>query len=366
MAEAVHCLYCFDVLASHLHRTSCPDPSFPADASFPLFVTWNKQNRSGHLDLRGCIGVPGTLPEAARHDLTRRVRACPGCLSPLPITSLKTYALNSALKDRRFSPIDARELPHLHCTVSLLTSFEVACSLDDWTIGPHGVMIDYVDPTNQVPRTTELSRLGRLGPVLLRVPPVRRAPQHRRTRLPPQARSAVYLPDVIPEQGWTKAETVDSLVRKSGYTGQAAALGSRALVLQLGSHTPARGARASHPPDPAHTVRRPCTPPRSERGPWHRSGLGTAQLLPPLPRTDQREPPRRHQADALPEHDVHRQLRHVVLHARPRGVVSCLRPCRAAAWKGIGDVRAPHVIWAIYIQTHVNVRGISPRASAHN
>ena len=157
MAEAVHCLYCFDVLASHLHRTSCPDPSFPAGASFPLFVTWNKQNRSGHLDLRGCIGVPGTLPEAARHDLTRRVRACPGCLSPLPITSLKTYALNSALKDRRFSPIDARELPHLHCTVSLLTSFEVACSLDDWTIGPHGVMIDYVDPTNQVPRAPRTS-----------------------------------------------------------------------------------------------------------------------------------------------------------------------------------------------------------------
>ena len=59
--------------------------------------------------------------------------------------------------------------------------------------------------------------------MLLRVPPVRRAPQHKRTRLPPQARSAVYLPDVIPEQGWTKAETVDSLVRKSGYTGQAAA-----------------------------------------------------------------------------------------------------------------------------------------------
>mmetsp|Transcript_36602 Transcript_36602/g.86385 ORF Transcript_36602/g.86385 Transcript_36602/m.86385 type:complete len:196 (-) Transcript_36602:65-652(-) len=164
MAEAVHCLYCFDVLAAHLHRTDCPEPPFPTDASFPLFVTWSKQNQHGDLDLRGCIG----------------------CLSPLPITDLAKYALTSALKDRRFSPIDARELSHLHCTVSLLTSFEVACSLDDWTIGPHGVMIDYVDPTNQ-------------------------------------ARSAVYLPDVIPEQGWNKAETVDSLVRKSGYTGQISA-----------------------------------------------------------------------------------------------------------------------------------------------
>jgi AMMECR1 domain-containing protein len=224
MAEVVHCLYCFDVLASHLRRTGCPDPPFPTEASFPLFVTWNKQNQNGHLDLRGCIGVTGALwPEAAHHNLTRRVHVCPGCLSPLPITSLKNYALTSALKDRRFSPIDARELPHLHCTVSLLTSFEVACSLDDWTIGPHGVMIDYVDPTNQAPRATEPSTF--LVRVSSRAPPRAVGPRapHRRTRLPPQARSAVYLPDVIPEQGWSKAETVDSLVRKSGYTGQAAA-----------------------------------------------------------------------------------------------------------------------------------------------
>ena len=34
-----------------------------------------------------------------------------------------------------------------------------------------------------------------------------------------QPRTAVYLPDVIPEQGWSKAETIDSLVRKSGYQG---------------------------------------------------------------------------------------------------------------------------------------------------
>ena len=33
-----------------------------------------------------------------------------------------------------------------------------------------------------------------------------------------QARSAVYLPDVIPEQGWNHAQTIESLVRKSGCT----------------------------------------------------------------------------------------------------------------------------------------------------
>ena len=70
----------------------------------------------------------------------------PGCLSPLPITSLKDYALTSALKDRRFSPIDARELPLLHCAVSLLTEFETAGGPHDWEIGTHGVLIGFTDP----------------------------------------------------------------------------------------------------------------------------------------------------------------------------------------------------------------------------
>lgn len=52
----VHCLYCFDVLASHLQRSQCPEPEFPTDTSYPLFVTWNKENQRGQLDLRGCIG----------------------------------------------------------------------------------------------------------------------------------------------------------------------------------------------------------------------------------------------------------------------------------------------------------------------
>ena len=52
----VHCLYCFDVLASHLQRSRCPEPEFPTDTSYPLFVTWNKANQRGQLDLRGCIG----------------------------------------------------------------------------------------------------------------------------------------------------------------------------------------------------------------------------------------------------------------------------------------------------------------------
>ena len=75
-------------------------------------------------------------------------------------------------------------MTRLQCTVQLLSPFE-PCGLYEWYIGTHGLTINFIDHA-----------CGGL------------------------ARSAVYLPDVIPEQGWSKAETIDSLVRKSGYSGQ--------------------------------------------------------------------------------------------------------------------------------------------------
>ncbi|MCH88468.1 AMMECR1 family, partial [Trifolium medium] len=38
----------------------------------------------------------------------------------------------SALRDRRFPPIEARELPLLECTVSILTDYETANDYLDW------------------------------------------------------------------------------------------------------------------------------------------------------------------------------------------------------------------------------------------
>ncbi|KDO44429.1 hypothetical protein CISIN_1g0281851mg, partial [Citrus sinensis] len=77
----------------------------------PLFVTWKKVVNGGEPRLRGCIG-------------TLEAR----CL----INGFKDYALTSALKDRRFPPIQARELPSLECTVSILTDFETANNYLDW------------------------------------------------------------------------------------------------------------------------------------------------------------------------------------------------------------------------------------------
>jgi len=155
-AEDGHVFYCFEVISAHLTRgAKPPEPLFDTSVRCPLFVTWNK---CGH-ELRGCIG----------------------CLKPLPITSLKDYAMNAAFKDHRFPPMQESELSSLSCTVSLLTDFEQGEDAFDWTVGVHGIMIDFVDPRGV-------------------------------------ARSAVYLPEVIPEQGWTKAQAVDSLVRKAGFS----------------------------------------------------------------------------------------------------------------------------------------------------
>eukprot|EP00743_Colponemidia_sp_Colp-15_P002314 GILK01002509.1.p1 GENE.GILK01002509.1~~GILK01002509.1.p1 ORF type:complete len:242 (-),score=39.16 GILK01002509.1:189-914(-) len=154
--------YCFEVLLSHLNRT--PEPPFPSafpTSEYPLFVTWLKTNRADdEPSLRGCIGT----------------------FSALPLTGLKEYALTSALRDRRFSPITAREVPFLHCGVSLLTCFEDGADAYDWEIGTHGILIDFT------------TRDG-------------------------GSYHATYLPEVAAEQGWTQDEALHSLIKKAGYNG---------------------------------------------------------------------------------------------------------------------------------------------------
>lgn len=74
------------------------------------------------------------------------------------------------------------ELPYLQCTVSLLHSFEPGASWDDWEIGTHGITIEFLDPGASY------------------------------------RRSATFLPEVASHERWDKAQTLEHLVRKSGYT----------------------------------------------------------------------------------------------------------------------------------------------------
>jgi uncharacterized protein (TIGR00296 family) len=129
-------------------------------ASYPLFVTWNTISRSGTKTLRGCIGTFDALPLS---------------------TGLQTYALTSAFDDTRFSPIPASLLPSLSCNLTLLADFEPTKDALDWTLGTHGLRISF---------TYRNRRHG-----------------------------ATYLPDVAVEQGWSKEECVESLMRKAGWDG---------------------------------------------------------------------------------------------------------------------------------------------------
>jgi len=161
MACKDHCVYCFDSLICHFENKECPTPRF-ANEKYPLFVTWHKESSSNkEPSLRGC---KGTFSAKDIHD------------------GIKEYALISALKDKRFSPVAQSELPRLQCSVSLLFQFEECGSVWDWEVGTHGIIIDFVD--------------------------------HKGNGL-----NATYLPEVAEEQEWTKLEAMKSLIKKAGYDG---------------------------------------------------------------------------------------------------------------------------------------------------
>ncbi|CAH1759955.1 18038_t:CDS:2 [Entrophospora sp. SA101] len=92
-----------------------------------------------------------------------RLRGCIGNFDPLPLHSgLKEYAITR---------------------ISLLTNFEDADNYLDWEVGIHGIWIEFYDDNNR-------------------------------------RKTATYLPEVAKEQGWTKEETIDELLRKGGYSGR--------------------------------------------------------------------------------------------------------------------------------------------------
>lgn len=130
--------------------------------SYPLFVTWNTISRHNpsQKHLRGCIGTFEAQP--LEH-------------------GLQTYAITSAFDDTRFTPIPSSLLPSLACSITLLANFTPCHDAMDWTLGVHGLRISFI---------------------------------HRGKRY-----GATYLPDVAVEQGWTKEECVESLMRKAGWDG---------------------------------------------------------------------------------------------------------------------------------------------------
>ncbi|EUC65248.1 AMMECR 1 family protein [Rhizoctonia solani AG-3 Rhs1AP] len=201
-----HCYYAFDTLYCALTGEESVDmEQFQGylKGDFPLFVTWNTVSSRylGGVRLRGCIGNF----EAMSLD-----------------EGIKEYALISALRDHRFRPIEEKELRKLECVVSLLTDFEDAESYMDWEVGVHGIYI-----TLQLPIVPASSTDTPSAPSPL-------SSSTSLPRLPSRQRrlTATYLPDVIPAQGWSKQEAVDSALRKAGFDGRITEEVRRAVKLR--------------------------------------------------------------------------------------------------------------------------------------
>lgn len=110
--------------------------------------------------------------------LTRdgQLRGCIGHMAedaPLALNVCR-MALQAALQDRRFPPVQAGEVAGLHLEISALTPLEPAK-------GPEGILV------------------GRDGVVLEKA-----------------GRRAVFLPQVASEQGWTRDQMLDQLCLKAG------------------------------------------------------------------------------------------------------------------------------------------------------
>lgn len=188
--------------------TPQPTPPFPDDSQeYPLFVTWN-------------IFPPNSRKSSLQS--SPRLRGCIGTFEPYPLAQgLAEYASISAFKDRRFSPISQSELSRLECGVSLLTGFEECDDHLDWEVGVHGIYIHLPNPA-LAPKTLlgggEDSASSSSGSGASTPAP---APASKKSRWGGASfLTATYLPDVIPDQGWTKEEAIDSAIRKAGFNGK--------------------------------------------------------------------------------------------------------------------------------------------------
>ena len=125
-----------------------------------VFVTLKKEGR-----LRGCIGRIG-YPEVAA-----QLPALHECV--------RLMTVESATGDPRFAPVTGNELKQIHIEISVLTIAREVGGWKEFSVGRDGIII----------------RKGRRG--------------------------AVFLPQVAPEQGWDRAETLSQLCRKAGLAAEA-------------------------------------------------------------------------------------------------------------------------------------------------
>ncbi|MFC1752086.1 AmmeMemoRadiSam system protein B [Thermoproteota archaeon] len=110
-----------------------------------------------------------------------RLRGCIGEIMPRrPLyNAVMDQAVNSALNDPRFPPVQENEVKNLEIEISALTAPKSISTYLDIELGKHGIILEK------------------------------------------SGRSAVFLPQVAPEQGWNLEETLTHLSQKAGLSGNA-------------------------------------------------------------------------------------------------------------------------------------------------
>ena len=89
-------------------------------------------------------------------------------------TPVRTRAVDAAAHDRRFQPVTVDELDDIEIEISVLTTPSAVESVEEIVIGRHGIVLEK------------------------------------------DGRRAVFLPQVAPDQGWTREETLSHLSQKMG------------------------------------------------------------------------------------------------------------------------------------------------------
>ncbi len=139
-------------------RLGATDLGVPADDPWHephgVFVTFRQPDGN----LRGCIG-----------------RIDPGVEPFWEV--LRDAAISAAVRDPRFPPVSAEELPSLSLKVSVLTAPRRIPGPEHFEVGRHGIIMEL------------------------------------------RGRSAVFLPEVPTDFGWDRATTLDQLCRKAGLEG---------------------------------------------------------------------------------------------------------------------------------------------------
>ncbi|HAK97229.1 MAG TPA: hypothetical protein DCM87_20125, partial [Planctomycetes bacterium] len=162
------------VIVRYLAGERHEDPSayvdwaaLPAEARFKAGAFVTLKERGG---LRGCIGT--IMPEEALWE------------------AVVTNAINAAVRDRRFEPVEKNEVGELSIEISVLTPPREVKGPEEFIVGTHGILIEK------------------------------------------GGRRAVFLPQVAPEQGWNREQTLDHLVMKAGLAPGAWREGTRFWVFE--------------------------------------------------------------------------------------------------------------------------------------